>query len=153
VADDRTADLDDAYLFLDPNDNSRVIVAWTWLGFINPGEASNFGTFDPEVQFRGELELTGDTKPDTFLNVRFMPRPGPLGASQDVEVTLQNGKILMAKTPPATLAAKAPEPIITTDPATGIKFFVGLSDDPFFFDIPGFNRFAATAKAGKPDLT
>jgi hypothetical protein len=32
-------------------------------------------------------------------------------------------------------------------------FFAGEIDDPFFFDIPGFNRFIASVLAGTPDFT
>ena len=31
---------------------------------------------------------------------------------------------------------------------SGIQFFAGSADDPFFFDIPGFNRFVASVLAG-----
>jgi hypothetical protein len=40
---DRSADINDAYVFLDPNDNSKVVFAMTVNGFIVPAEASNFG--------------------------------------------------------------------------------------------------------------
>jgi hypothetical protein len=42
---------------------------------------------------------------------------------------------------------------VTTDPASGIGFFAGEVDDPFFFDIPGFSRFVASVRAGAPDVT
>jgi hypothetical protein len=42
---------------------------------------------------------------------------------------------------------------VTTDPATGVSFFAGETDDPFFFDIPGFSRFRASVLAGSPDVT
>ena len=51
---------------------------------------------------------------------------------------------------PATvpsLAATAPTPVVTDDPS-GVKFFAGEVDDPFFFDIPGFNRFVGSVLAG-----
>ncbi|HZF38819.1 MAG TPA: DUF4331 family protein, partial [Blastocatellia bacterium] len=60
VAVDRSADLNDAFLFLDPNDNSRVILAVTVNGFIVPGEAVNFGVFDHNLRYRFELEANGD---------------------------------------------------------------------------------------------
>ena len=41
--------------------------------------------------------------------------------------------------------------MVTTDPPTGILFFAGLVDDPFFFDIPANNRFIASIRAGAPD--
>src|SRR5437763_1653029 len=40
---------------------------------------------------------------------------------------------------------------VTTDPASGVSFFAGLTDDPFFFDIVGFNRFVASVLAGAPN--
>src|SRR5262249_55640084 len=42
---------------------------------------------------------------------------------------------------------------VTTDPKTDVSFFAGLTDDPFYFDIVGFNRFVASVLAGKPDPT
>ena len=44
---DLGADLNDCYMFLDPNDNTQVIMIMTFHGFIVPGEAGNFGVFDP----------------------------------------------------------------------------------------------------------
>ena len=39
------------YLFLDPNDNRRVVVILTAEGFTVPGEADNFSVFDHELVF------------------------------------------------------------------------------------------------------
>src|SRR4051794_30837944 len=41
-----SADIGDLYLFLDPNDNSRVVVILTVAGFTVTGEAVNFSVFD-----------------------------------------------------------------------------------------------------------
>ena len=108
TAHDLGADLNDAYMFLDPNDNSRVILIMTVHGFIVPGENSNFGIFDPALRYRFEIETTGDAKPDGFIDVRFSPR-------------------------------------------SGVIFFAGLTDDPFFFDIPAFARFNGSIRAGSPN--
>jgi hypothetical protein len=40
---------------------------------------------------------------------------------------------------------------VTADAASGISFFAGLTDDPFFFDIPAFNRFVGSVLGGAPD--
>ena len=74
TAHDLGADLNDLYLFRDPTDNARVIMIMTVHGFIVPGEASNFGIFDPALRYRFELETTGDARPDQFVDVRFSPR-------------------------------------------------------------------------------
>src|SRR5829696_2765820 len=57
VANDQGADIADAYLFRDPNDNSKVIIAATIHGFIVPNEMVNFGIFDENIRYRFELEL------------------------------------------------------------------------------------------------
>jgi hypothetical protein len=36
---------------------------------------------------------------------------------------------------------------------TGVDFFAGEVDDPFFFDIPAFGRFIASVRNGNPDPT
>ena len=41
--------------------------------------------------------------------------------------------------------------MVTTD-ASGVSFFAGLTDDPFFFDIPAFNRFAGSVLGGTPNV-
>jgi len=52
VDQDQGADIADCYFFLDPNDNSKIILIGTVHGFIVPGEARNFGEFDHNVQTR-----------------------------------------------------------------------------------------------------
>ncbi|MBK6426210.1 MAG: DUF4331 family protein [Blastocatellia bacterium] len=64
---------------------------------------------------------------------------------------LPNGTRVTAMTTPPSLAGTAPTRTVSTDSATGVTFFAGVADDPFFFDIPGFNRFVASIQAGTPD--
>jgi hypothetical protein len=47
----RSADLGDIYAFLDPNDNTRLVVIITAQGFIVPGEAVNFSVFDHQLNY------------------------------------------------------------------------------------------------------
>jgi len=39
------------------------------------------------------------------------------------------------------------------DAASGVRFFAGEVDDPFFFDIPGFSRFIGSVLAGAPNTS
>ena len=55
LAQDQAADIADAYFFLDPNDNTQVVIIGTVHGFIVPGEAANVAIFDPNVRFRFEI--------------------------------------------------------------------------------------------------
>src|SRR5262245_47876634 len=68
---DRSADLNDVYFFLDPNDNTRVVLLLTVCGFIVPGEAANFGVFDHNLRYRFEIESDGTTLPDGIIDVTF----------------------------------------------------------------------------------
>src|SRR5437868_14470629 len=45
VAQDQGADIEDVFIFLDPIDNSKVILAVTMHGYIVTDEAVNFGVF------------------------------------------------------------------------------------------------------------
>lgn len=147
---DRPADIDDVYAFVDPNDNSKVVIVATIYGFIPPGEAVNFGAFDPRVRYLVGLETTGDARLDQFIDVRFSPRTSTT-APQTATVILPFGQIITAPTTVANLSPTANEPTVTTDSATGVSFFAGTADDPFFFDVVAFNRFVASVQAGAPN--
>ncbi|MCP9494465.1 MAG: DUF4331 domain-containing protein [Pyrinomonadaceae bacterium MAG19_C2-C3] len=150
---DRAGDLADVYSFLDPNDNTRVILMVTVNGFIVPGEAVNFGIFDPGLRYRFNLEMTGDATPDKFIDVRFSRKVGATATStpQTATVTLMDGTTFTAPTTPASLDTTAPQRVITMDQATGVRFYAGLVDDPFRFDIPGFRRFVDSVTSGAPN--
>ena len=106
TAHDLGADLNDAYMFLDPNDNARVIMIMTVHGFIVPGENGNFGIFDPALRYRFEIETTGDAKPDGFIDVRFSPRlanAAGVPQAQTATISLPNGRTFTAPRPPSEL--------------------------------------------------
>ena len=168
TANDLGADINDIYLFIDPNDSSRLIFLATFHGFIAPGENGNFGVFDPALRYRFEIETTGDAAPDQFIDVRFSQRvaaipmggsPNDPGVPQPQMATIQltgfggNRSFTAPATNPSPTAAVAPTQVITEDATSGIRAFAGLVDDPFFFDIPGFARFNASVRAGAPDPT
>lgn len=155
VAGDQDADLADVFVFLDPNDNSKLCIVGTFHGFIVPNEAVNFGVFDPATTYRFEIENTGDFKADKTIDVNFTEKVTSGATPQTATVTI-SGKpkvTFSAPTTPPSLAATAPTPVVTTDPATGIAFYAGENDDPFIFDITGFARFVASVRAGSPDPT
>jgi len=164
VAGNQGADLADVYFFLDPNDNSKLVLITTVRGFIVPGEAVNFAIFDPSVKIRLEVENTGDEKADQFIDISFSERtadPGPAGKeilevpkAQMATVTLPKGKKFTAPVLNPSLSASAPSQaaaITLNAGGTGVDFFAGETDDPFFFDIPAFGRFVASVRNGSPD--
>jgi len=150
VAGDPGADLADVFAFLDPNDNSKVVLALDVEGFVVPSELLNLSFFAPEVLYRFEIENTGDAVPDQNIDITFSPQTSR-SQPQSATIKLPHGHQFTAPTTVQTLAATANPFVVTTDPASGVSFFAGLTDDPFFFDIVGFNRFVSSVLAGSPN--
>lgn len=148
---DQAIDGADAYAFLDPTDNTRIVIALTSRGFIAAGENNNFGQFDPAVRYRFEIELTGDPRPDRFIDVTFSRRTGAT-VPQVATVTLMDGQQFTANsTPPSVCVAGSancpPAATVTDLGTTGVKFFAGMRDDTFNFDIPAFAAATAALRA------
>ena len=152
VAGDPGADIADVFAFLDPNDNSKVILALDVEGFVVPSEALNLSFFAPDVRYRFSIENTGDALPDQNIDITFSPQTSR-SAPQMAKIRLPNGRVFTAPTTVQTLASAANPFAVTTDPVSGVSFFAGLTDDPFYFDIVGFNRFVGSVLAGAPDAT
>jgi len=148
-----STDIADVFAFLDPNDNDRLILAMTQRGFIAAGENANFGIFDQFLKYRIQLELTGDARPDVFIDITFS-RVESRGGPQTATITFSpSGLTFTARTTQSTTELVAPPQVVTEDPGSRIKFYAGLCDDPFFFDIPATNCFVVSARRGAPDFT
>jgi hypothetical protein len=117
------------------------------VGFTVPSEAVNFSVFDHELVFEFQFDTTFNARPDRLIQVSFSRKRNSGATPQRATITLPNGRRFRALTTSSNLGDNPPEPTITTGP-NGILFFAGSADDPFFFDIPGFNRFVASVLAG-----
>jgi len=114
--------------------------------------------FDSNLRYRFEIENTGDAIPDTFVDVTYSPGVGRQ-TGQIATITLPGGHSFSAPTTPANQEiyptsvvspngqGPSPDPIVTTDPVTGAKFFAGAAADPFFLDDTGANLTVASANA------
>src|ERR1043165_622880 len=127
VAGDPGADLADVFAFLDPNDNSKVILALDVEGFVVPSELLNLSFFAPEVVYRFEIENTGDAKPDLAIEVTFSEQTSR-SQPQTATIKLPNGRKFTAPTTVQTLDAAAKPFVVTTDPHSGVSFFAGVTD-------------------------
>lgn len=167
VAHDQAGDIADVFFFMDPGSTTNAVIIATFHGFIVPGEASNFGIFDPDMRYRFHIENTGDTKDDATIDVTFNDRTatftgtesGVTSVAQPQTATIAISGVKTKLTAPATnpsLGATAPDQTVTTlavpagknTPAGSVDFFAGEVDDPFFFDIPAFSRFIGKVRAG-----
>lgn len=170
-ANNQGVDIADVFAFLDPSDNTQTVLIATIRGFIPSGENAGFGIFDAATRYHFDIENTGDTIPDKSIDVSFTLRggvDGPPGkeilqvpVAQTAKVKLNGFKDLNGK--PVTGVHEAPttnsstataaNPFVVTSlvPAAGVQFFAGMTDDPFFFDIPAFQAFISSVRNGAPD--
>jgi hypothetical protein len=141
VAERPPADINDVYIF---KRNGRLVVAMT----VNPVSDPDFnGTyhFSPDALYRFAFDTSGDGATDRAIDVTFSPITGGLsgGAVQTFTARFPDGTVVRGQTTPPTTLADSPNlPVVTNGP-NGIRIFAGQRDDPFFFDLVGFNRFVA----------
>src|SRR2546423_7212154 len=153
---DAAADIGEVYFFLDPNDNNRAVLTMTIGGLMVPSEAVNQAIFDPAVRYQFQIEGTGDAIFDAFINVTFSQRVSPTSAQNATVQMFQGANKIFDFVAPATnptLDAAAPTQVVTTDSVSGVKFFAGEADDPFFFDVTGFSRWVASIQTGSRSNT
>ncbi len=144
TAQDRGANIADHYAFLDPNDNSKIVLIMSTQGFIVSSEHFGMGIFDPNLRYRWEFASGDDVTPNKYIDVYYSPGLGHL-TGQTAMIVLPDGHRFTA---PTTIAVQTPRPnppVITTDQATGVRFFGGVMDDPFFLDDTGANLFVASS--------
>jgi hypothetical protein len=152
ITQDRGSDLTDTYAFLDPNDNSKVVLIMSTQGFIVSGEHFGMAIFDHNIRYRFEIENTGDAKPDQFIDVLYSPGLGRV-TPQTATIELTNGKKFTAQTTVSDQEYRAPEFVITNNSENNAAFYAGVADDPFFLDDTGANRTVASAimNPGRPN--
>ena len=147
---ERGANITDHWAFLDPNDNTKIVLVMGTQGFIIPGEHFGMSIFDPSLRYRWMISNSGNARPNKYIDVTYAPGVGR-GTGQLAAIDLPNGQHFTANTTIATQTPEAMPPEITTDPASGVKFFAGVMDDPFFLDDTGANLFGASVLSGHPD--
>jgi len=152
ITQDRGSDLADTFAFLDPNDNSRVVLIMSTQGFVVSGEHFGMAIFDHNIRYRFEIENTGDAKPDEFIDVLYSPGLGRV-TPQTATIELPNGRKFTAQTTVSDQEYKAPEFVITNNSENNAVFYAGVADDPFFLDDTGANRFVASSimNPGRPN--
>ncbi len=153
ITQDRGSDLADTFAFLDPNDNSKVVLIMSTQGFVVSGEHFGMAIFDSNIRYRFEIENTGDAKPDAYVDVYYSKGLGRV-TPQTATIELPNGKKFTAPTTVSDQEYTAPEFVITNNSENNASFYAGVADDPFFLDDTGANRMVASAimNPGHPDL-
>ena len=127
---DNAADIADVYAW---HEGNKLIAVITY-GGLQATSATQTATYDKDVMYTLHIDTDADDDDytaDKNINVRF----GKNGAG-DWGVQVEN-------LPGATgTVAGAVES--TIDAGNGLSVYTGLRDDPFFFDLEGFNQTFAT---------
>lgn len=125
VRNDGRTDINDLYAFQSPTDADNTVLVMT----VNPAVGVFSGdTFRPGAEYSFNIDHDGDAVADRTASVKFS---GPAKAGQKFQLKLAQG-------PTARGVVGA-----TADIAGGGKITAGTFEDPFFFDLAGFqNGFA-----------
>lgn len=131
VSGDRTADINDVYVFVNPNDAGELILVATV--FPIAGAASQFSDV---VEYRFNIEssvapLTAGT--ETTINCRAMGKRKLQSMRCSVDGT-------------ETVAGQLNQ--VNVNDTGDLRLFAGLRDDPFFFDLVAFQETLAGAGDG-----
>jgi len=140
-------DLTDIYAFRSPADAAKTVLVMNVNGLTAadlanpPGPNRPFATKVPEVKgnsnvsYNFRIDSNGDAVADRTIRVQFN-HPGADG-SQHMRVAVLNasGNELLEFAGSSTGFGK--NAVVNIGPS-GIRFFAGRRDDPFFFDLVGF---------------
>ena len=121
---DPGADISDIYVFRSAETASNVVFVINSTPFIAPVDNAS-ASFDSNVKFQIHIDNDGNLADDIRIDIRKAGNSiivEGLGNGLGVNVTPAGG-----------------DPVIAE--GGGKKLFAGLRDDPFFFDIPGFQGF------------
>ncbi|MFN0011782.1 MAG: DUF4331 family protein [Phycisphaerales bacterium] len=136
INNDPAADLNDIYVFKSPNNPANIVMALTVNPF-TPVTAGNANRFSSSVRYRLAIDHNNDGIQDRDIQFTF----SAINPTQMMTVRLPNGTTFTAPVTLPTTNANANAAVITTNGASGAQVFAGPTDDPFFFDAVGFNRF------------
>ena len=122
-------DITDVYAFRSPANNDNLVVAFGVNGLTAPAD-NDSARFNAEATYTLHVDTDGDLADDATVNVDF-----DSSTPQNFTITGLGDPITGAVTP----AGDTPNVVS----AGGISAFAGLRDDPFFFDLVGFQSFVA----------
>ncbi len=126
TAEDPAVDLGDLYAW--HTDTDSLVLIMTYAGYAMPSAEA---AYDDDVLYTFHVSTDGDAVAEHDLEVRFGQNGfGEWGVS--------------ARNVPGEAAA-IEGPVEETLEGTGTKLFAGVRDDPFFFDLQGFQETLSTA--------
>src|SRR3954452_16040125 len=146
-------DINDVYTFRDPNDPTKLVVALTTQAVADPLFGPSYH-FQENALYQLNFTTRADAKPTGQIEFVFGPfgngpacPAGQAPACQVYRASFPDGTVIDGTAVQGTNNAMHTDPTPFNKTVNGITVFAGPREDPFFFDLVGFNRSVA---AGKP---
>jgi hypothetical protein len=127
---DLPADIADTYAW---HDGERLTLVLTWDGYLLGGEPANW---DDGVLYGFHIDTNQDNQSDFDIYARFGMKGG--GADGETGGAAEEWGVKVEGIPGVEEPIIGPNGEVLTDDASGAQVFAGLRDDPFFFDLDGF---------------
>src|SRR5215468_7790486 len=145
-------DINDVFMFRDPQNctagpGCNLVIALSTQAVADPLFGSSYH-FQPNALYRLNFTTRSDARPTAHIDFVFGPFgngpdcPAPQPACQSYRAVFPNKVVIEGLATQGASGATHNTPIVTTE--GGIKVFAGPREDPFFFDLVGFNRTIAS---------
>jgi hypothetical protein len=121
-------DINDVYVFQSPTNTANSVLVMTvnpFAGMVNPFGTISARTFDPTVEYQFQIDNNGDAVPDVTYATTFTPA---VSGVQALAAT-RNGVAIAGGSTGANVSVTG-----------GGMLRASLFEDPFFFDLVGFNN-------------
>jgi len=143
VDNDVSTDITDIYTFRDPANPAMLVVAVNTHPFSVPQEATTYH-YNPEALYRIRFHTNTTGVPTSQIDVVFTPFTVNSSGqgSQRFTAYLPHGIVVQGPVTLPTVNPTPPTPLVTNGPQ-GIMIYAGPREDPFVFDLLGFDRFVA----------
>jgi hypothetical protein len=137
VDNDVTTDITDIFAFRDPANPAMLVIALNTHPFSVPKEAPSYH-YNSNALYRIRFHTNTTGVPTSQIDVVFTP----FTTSQSFTAYFPHGIVVQGPVTLATVNPTPPTPLITNGPQ-GIMVYAGPREDPFVFDLIGFDRFVA----------
>jgi len=146
-------DINDVFMFRDPPcttatcTSQNLVVALSTQAVADPLFGSSYH-FQENALYRLNFTTRSNARPTANIDFVFGPFgngpdcPAPQPACQTYRAVFPNKVVIEGLATQGASSATHNPPIVTTE--GGIKVFAGPREDPFFFDLVGFNRTIAS---------
>lgn len=143
VDNDVSTDITDIFTFRDPANPAMLVIALNTHPFSVPKEANSYH-YNPNALYRVRFHTNTTGVPTSQIDFVFTPfTTNSTGqASQSFTAYFPHGIVVQGPVTLATVDPTPPTPLVTNGPQ-GIMIYAGPREDPFVFDLVGFDRFVA----------